>query len=128
LDNSATRGSLVVAAFAIWSSIVLDRNTILYAIVTLIAIFLVLATFHGLSRDDVNGTSSAQLEETLERLSWPILVPLVALSAIQSVVYGFVTISITPIILNAVVKAIFWISLSKIVSLLIRRYTFKNRG
>jgi hypothetical protein len=88
----------------------------LYAIIALLATFVVIATLHIMSKEEPDVPPFMQLEGILQCLSW-YNVPLLAITFIlQTMVYGTVVIEILPIVCKAVTKATFWIGLCGMVS------------
>ena len=117
LSSSTTIGSLLVTIYAIYSLAILEGLTILYALIALGATFITFTTLHDLSKDEVNFSSPTQLEQILTHLSLRVVLFLAAALVLQTVLYGYVVLTITPIVEKTVIKAVFWTSLCKMVSL-----------
>jgi hypothetical protein len=109
--------ALSVAVFTVTSLIILDIYTILLAIIALIATFVVFVTLHHLSRDGIHISFSIPAEQIFEYLSWRVALSSSSAASFQIMVFGPINVEIAPILQNAILKAAFWFSLFRIVSL-----------
>jgi hypothetical protein len=115
-SNRTAQAMVLAVVIAISFFAVLEKYTVICAITALLATFFATAIFHDLTKDEDGTMSTMRLEDVLESLSWKIVSVVAGAFIIQFVVYGSIEMVIGTVVSRAVIKVLFWICLSKMVS------------